>query len=226
MKSIQEKYVTSIKVLLLTVLTLCAVSCSNDDSNGPSQPNEAFWKISSTVSFAEGSSAIIITGATGTEWSAKITEGSTWCSFSSTDYANGAAKIGTVKDGLNVLYVYYKGNAGNQERQAKIAFQFAGEVEQVFDLTQLAQNQENLPNFKIWPELPASKVNENYQYATHYTPLNNRTARNYSICFDKTKKAALWVAYPVYIMLIWEVWDAPTHGLLIRLFLSSTSLTA
>lgn len=57
----------------------------------------------------------------------------------STDYANGAAKIGTVKDGLNVLYVYYKGNAGNQERQAKIAFQFAGEVEQVFDLTQLAQ---------------------------------------------------------------------------------------
>lgn len=186
------------KAILLIAFILCATACSNDDSNAPSQPNEVFWKISSTVSFAEGSSAIIITGATGTEWSAKITEGSTWCSFSSTDYVNGAAKIGTVKDGLNVLYVYYKANAGNQERQAKIAFQFTGEAEQVFDLTQLAQNQENLPSFTVWPELPASKVNVNYQYATHYTPLNNRSVRNYSICFDKTKKAALWVAYPIH----------------------------
>ncbi|MBP8623034.1 MAG: DNA/RNA non-specific endonuclease, partial [Bacteroides sp.] len=56
--------------VLLAVLTLCASACSQSDPEIPSQPNEAFWKISSTVSFAEGSSAIIITGTTGTEWSA------------------------------------------------------------------------------------------------------------------------------------------------------------
>lgn len=198
MTSTQQPYTAAIKVALLTVLILCASACGKDDSEGPSQPNEAYWKISSTVSYAEGSSAIIITGNPGTHWSAEITEGSTWCSFSSKDFVGSTAKTGTVAEGLNVLYVYYKIHTGSEQRTAKISFRFANEAEQTFDLIQLAQSQQNLPAFKTWAELPDRKENANYQYITHYAKLNNKSARNYSICFDKTKKAALWVAYPIH----------------------------
>ena len=67
------KYYTS---LLLSVLILLMTACSNDDSNGggSSQTGDAYWKISSTVKSASGSSAIIITGTPGTIWNAEITE--------------------------------------------------------------------------------------------------------------------------------------------------------
>lgn len=186
------------KAILLTVLILSLGACGKDDSETAHEPNEAYWKVSSTVNYAEGSSAIIITGTPGTNWNAEITEGNTWCSFSSKDFVGSTAKTGTVAEGLNVLYVYYKANAGKEQRQAKISLSFAGESVQTFDLVQFAQSQENLPHANIWAEIPVLKVNANYQYATHYAKLENKTARNYSICFDKTKKAALWVAYPLH----------------------------
>lgn len=42
------------------------------------------------------------------------------------------------------------------------------------------------------------KENADYQYVTHYASLDNKRVRNYSLCFDKSKKAALWVAYPIH----------------------------
>ncbi len=51
------------------------------------------------------------------------------------------------------------------------------------------------PNF---PEMPEQVINSNYIYTTHNTQLNNRTVRNFTLCFDKTKYAARWVAYPLH----------------------------
>ncbi|MDD3478991.1 MAG: DNA/RNA non-specific endonuclease [Paludibacteraceae bacterium] len=48
------------------------------------------------------------------------------------------------------------------------------------------------------PELPETINNSNYIYVTHKATLNNREVRNYSMCFDKSKYAALWVAYPLH----------------------------
>ena len=187
-----------INILLFTILPLWIGGCSSNDPEVVQQPNEAYWKVSSTVSSTEGSSAIIITGTTGTEWDAEIIEGNGWCAFSSRDYTN-SAKSGTVNEGLNVLYVYYKANTGNEQREAKISFRFVGGEAQTFTLVQLAESQQNLPPFGAWAELPVPKENANYQYVTHYGPLSNdKKDRNYSICFDKTKKAALWVAYPIH----------------------------
>lgn len=187
-----------INILLFTILPLWIGGCSSDDPEIVQQSNEAYWKISSTVSSTEGSSAIIITGTTGIEWDAEVVEGNTWCAFSSKDYTN-STKSGVVNSGLNVLYVYYKSNTGKEQREAKISFRFAGGEAQTFTLLQLAESQQNLPPFGAWAELPAPKENANYQYVTHYGPLSNdKKVRNYSICFDKTKKAALWVAYPIH----------------------------
>lgn len=199
MRLLNSYYKATLKFLLLTVFISCIAACSNDDSNGgdSSQSGEAYWKISSTVKSASGSSAIIITGTPGTIWNAEITEGTTWCSFSSNDLTL-SSKSGEVKDGLNVLYVYYNSNTSKEQRVAKISIQFADQEAKVFDLVQLSESQQNLPAFKLWAEVPDFKENANYQYVTHYALLNDKTIRNYSICFDKTKKAALWVAYPIH----------------------------
>ena len=197
MTSIHRYYAVAIKAVLFIAI-LCANACSNDDPEIIQQPNEAYWKVSSTVKAAEGSSAIIISGTPGTEWSAEITEGKAWCSFSSKDYTNSTNKVGTINEGLNILYVYYKANSGKEQRQATISFRFDNEEAQTFNLIQIAESQQNLPAFTTWTELPSFKENASYQYVTHYALINNKTIRNYSICFDKAKKAALWVAYPLH----------------------------
>ena len=199
MTSIHRYYTTTVNILLLTVLALWVGACSsNDDPDIVKVPNEAYWKTSSTVSAASGSSAIIITGTTGTVWNAEVTEGNTWCSFSNKDFTNSSQKSGEIKEGLNVLYVYYQNNTGSTQRQAKISLRFADEAELTLDLSQLSSGQQNLPSFNTWIELPAEKENANYQYVAHYAKLNNKPVRNYSLCFDKTKQAALWVAYPIH----------------------------
>lgn len=186
-----------LKSLFLFATILCINACSNHDSSVPTGDGEAYWKISSTVKSTASSSAIIISGETGTEWHAEMTEGSGWCSFSSKDY-NVTSKSGQIADGLNVLYVYYKANSGKTQRKAQLTLRFAENAPKTFDLVQLAESQENLPAFNAWVELPTKVENTNYQYVTHYGLLDNKTVRNYSICFDKTKKAALWVAYPIH----------------------------
>ena len=59
----------------------------------------------------------------------------------------------------------------------------------------------------VWvaPELPVRLESPNYHYVTHYAPVTDKwmggvmvTKRNFSLCFDKTKRAALWVAYPMH----------------------------
>ncbi|MFR9523775.1 MAG: DNA/RNA non-specific endonuclease [Rikenellaceae bacterium] len=49
-----------------------------------------------------------------------------------------------------------------------------------------------------WSEVPAYIENENYQYVTHSAELNDGTVRNFSLCFDSEKRAAIWVAFPYH----------------------------
>jgi len=57
--------------------------------------------------------------------------------------------------------------------------------------------QDSVP-FKCEPEIPTEVSNSNYVYVTHKATLNNKEVRNYTLCFDKTKYAARWVAYPLH----------------------------
>mgnify|MGYP002232167383 FL=1 len=51
-----------------------------------------------------------------------------------------------------------------------------------------------------WPELPAYKSIDNCTYVTHYAPISSTQpkARNFTICYDRSKRIALWVAYPIH----------------------------
>ncbi len=57
---------------------------------------------------------------------------------------------------------------------------------------------------EAWPELPLRIENEHYTYVTHYCTVRNQRdscdfqGRNYTMCFDRTKRGAWWVAYPLH----------------------------
>ncbi len=194
MKKIRLIYL--FRILSLTLLMAGTWGCGSDSSDNPSQQNNVYWKSSGTVTSEAASSAIMIEGAEGTTWSAEITQGTSWCSFGNS--ASVTAKSGSITAGLNILYVYYSANTGSAQRNATISFTFGGEASQTLELSQIAASQQNLPAFNSWPEIPSQKTNANYVYVAHYSTLNQKSIRNYSICFDKSREAALWVAYPLH----------------------------
>lgn len=49
-----------------------------------------------------------------------------------------------------------------------------------------------------WAELPAYKANSNFIYHFHSASNGTSVVRNYSFCFDKSKRASWWVAYPLH----------------------------
>ena len=57
----------------------------------------------------------------------------------------------------------------------------------------------------VAPELPVRIEGANLHYVTHYAPVADKSLggvmvdkRNFSLCFDRSKRAALWVAYPLH----------------------------
>ena len=83
------------------------------------------------------------------------------------------------------------------QRQATVTVSFAGGKQTVLTLSQ--KGQVNSPEFSTsWAEIPAYKEGTNFQYVTHYVNLNGKEVRNYSMCYDKSHKGALWVAYPLH----------------------------
>lgn len=52
--------------------------------------------------------------------------------------------------------------------------------------------------YPTFPEVPSENDDERFLYTTHYGLLNNKQVRNFTLCFDKTKYAACWVAYPLH----------------------------
>lgn len=188
----------SLLLLLLTVFFVTA--CDNEDDSATSTEIEVVWKTSPTVTYEQGSATILITGEIGTKWTAEVTAGTDWCSFNYSDYSGGGMSTqGVVKEGVNALYLYYSANTGAEKRVAVVAITFEGdESPRTLQLTQVAHGETTLPAFEKWAETPVEKENTNYTYITHYVKLNGKTVRNYSLCFDKAKKAALWVAYPLH----------------------------
>jgi len=140
-------------------------------------------------------------GSGETGYTATVTSGD-WLSLSASDFtAAGRQRRGTVRSGENLLFLYYKANDTKQSRIATFTVAFDdGAAPYEFELTQLAPNASDNPydTPKAWPELPADRQNADYIYAAHYAKMNLKTARNYSLCFDKKLRTAHWVAYPLH----------------------------
>jgi len=174
------------KFLVLSAILVLFFAC--DDKIQVS--NSVYWRNNSFANASKGYVDIVISGATGVKWTANITDGSEWCTFGS----NGILLTevsGYITTDENYFRIYHNVNYGISTREAKISFKFENEDVQVFTLKQMS-------SFTTFTETPQRIENDNFQYVTHYTTLKSKTVRNYSICFDKSKKAALWVAYPLH----------------------------
>ena len=64
-----------------------------------------------------------------------------------------------------------------------------------------------------WPELPVCQSGNGLIYVAHYGEVDAKSnVRNYTVCFDPDKRAALWVAYPLHSMYTSGSADATTAG--------------
>lgn len=202
-------YNTKIFILIVALISILNYSCENKTDEISTNTNIQ-WKENSIVEKDKGVSSIIIQGMANTKWTASITEGEEWCSFSLSD--NISTKEGTLTEGTNTIYVYYSGNSNDKSRKACISIIVENEESKLLELTQRGQtyepdldendgdgsnNGENTQK-NAWAEIPEYKNNANFEYVTHYVTVDGKKIRNYSMCYDKSHKAALWVAYPLH----------------------------
>lgn len=183
--------------VLLALFTACDES--NNEGGTASFQYTVTWKSTPNVTADKGVATLLLEGKAGSTWKAEVVEGTDWCAFVYNFSGEDAHTTGILKEGVNALYVYYRANKETNQRVAKIRLTFTGSEAQEYTLTQLALGEVVKNPIGHWIETPTIVEQANYEYVTHYTKLSNgKKVRNYSLCFDKSKKAALWVAYPLH----------------------------
>lgn len=158
---------------------------------------------SKPVTVAAGETALLLNGPIGLRWSAAITAGEEWLSFSASEML--AAKSGSIdRSGDIPLWIVYYANRTPNERRGRIEFTFEGAEPVLFDLVQEGTSPDERRDvytggqWQAWPEIPARAESSAYTYVTHTAQLDGRTARNYTLCYDAAVKGAWWVAYPLH----------------------------
>lgn len=198
-------------VVLVSILIVSwpFTACSGGGDGDGGGSNRVSWEQEKVVTADAGSVNLKMAESCwpGTAWTAEVVEGGVWISFSATTSL--LTKSGTVGTTLRDKYVavYYKSNTSNTERTGSIRFTFAGQPAVELTLTQAARTTSTDPTTPSWswPEMPKQKTHGNYTYVTHYAPVKDVskggamvTKRNFSLCFDKSKRASAWVAYPLH----------------------------
>ncbi|MBQ5619405.1 MAG: DNA/RNA non-specific endonuclease [Alistipes sp.] len=146
--------------------------------------------------------------APGLGWRAEITSGD-WASFGnwSRYELSKEGQVGTTF-ASRLVDIYYLDNVGTEERTLTVRFTFEGREPVELSLRQPATGNSGSvidPDASwAWPELPAKVEREELTYVTHFAPVYDQvqgkelTKRNFTLCFDRTKRASWWVAYPMH----------------------------
>lgn len=144
-----------------------------------------------TVSNYATTARIETGGAAGLTFKAVIVSQSTadWFSFAADKKI--AETSGAVGSGA---VIYFEANTSSEsDNTAKIVVTFSDNYTVVLDLTQARFY------YQGWGEQPDYRASANYVYKTYYTTLSSgQYVRNFSICYDKSKRVANWVAYPLH----------------------------
>lgn len=133
-------------------------------------------------------------GSPSLNWTAVITEGSAWCSFSqSAQQISNAGKVGST------FKIYLSTNETTSSRRGEIQIKFTDNYSVTLNFTQYG-NGDNAEYNRAWGEQPEYRGNDDYVYKTYYTTLysSTRKVRSYSICYDTEKLVSQWVAYPLH----------------------------
>ncbi len=140
--------------------------------------------------------AVVLTARQGIEYRATIIEGDDWCRFSQ-QRTRDEGVMGEMQN--KSLFLSFNENFDITEgRKATVEVDFSDGKH--FELTFRQEWADRTVEFqREWAELPECLTYDNFYYTTHYGKVNGRSGvRNFTLCFDRTKKAALWVAYPLH----------------------------
>ena len=177
----------NIAILLLTVLF---AACSDEDAV---TTNVALSL--DVVSGHDENCAVVLTARQGMSYAATIIADDDWCKWGNfkTDTAGEMPA-----EHSKSLFLYFSKNFSNADREATIVVDFSDGKSFVLTLKQKWADA-SVAFEREWAELPKCKNNSNFHYRHYVAPLGSRSSvRNYTMCFDRTKKAALWVAYPIH----------------------------
>ena len=181
------------------MLVALSVSCGSSEEGQGTPFGARFLESQNTSLEAPGYASdprIVLSGTVGTSYTVTVTEGGSWCWTSRNTHAT--SRSGSLVTTADVVYLYLAENDSGAARTATVRVAFDGGLE--FDLT-LSQPEYSIPAVMDhpWAELPAYIDDDDFLYVTHFAPISSSvTARNYTICFDKTKRIANWVAYPLH----------------------------
>lgn len=193
----------------IIALTGLFVACSGGSDDPDTGSATVGWEQATMSSMADVARLRIADGATpGLGWSAEITSGD-WASFGnwSSYQQTLAGKVGTTL-ASRLIDIYYLDNVGTQARTLTVRFSFEGREPIELSLSQPATGSSGAAIDRetswAWPELPAKVEREELSYVTHFAPVYDQTQgkeltkRNFTLCFDRTKRASWWVAYPMH----------------------------
>lgn len=187
------------RAMVLGALLLVFGRCGSSDDDTSANISALFLDTETTTLTAKGYATdprLVLTGPVGTAYTVTVTEGGSWCWTSRrTQATTKSAKLVSAND---VVYLYLDDNETGASRRAAVDVVFDGGHE--FTLT-IDQADYSVPASMdhAWAELPAYVEDPDYLYVTNYAPLSSTvTARNYTICYDKKKRIANWVAYPIH----------------------------
>lgn len=179
----------------------CVVWCGGCSSSGDTETKavSAVFRDSGTETYVAPGYAneprIELAGPAGTAYTVTVEDGDRWCWTSRNTHAGQVE--GTLASTVGIVYLYLDENTSGQERTATIAVTLGGKR---FVLT-LQQQDYMVPAVMdhAWAELPVYFEDDECLYITHYAPLSSTvTARNFTIRYNKTKRIAEWVAYPMH----------------------------
>lgn len=138
--------------------------------------------------------AVVLRAEQGTSYTINITSEGDWALLS----GRKNSVDGVMELQQKSVFIYFEKNPSGKSRTAQLTVAFADGKS--FDLSFTQHSYDATIAFeREWAELPICKTDDRYIYNTHYGEMGAKlNARNYTYCFDATKRASLWVAYPLH----------------------------
>lgn len=178
------------QVFLISVLVLFFAGCSNSDDEEETGGEIGISLTLPIVAATDIAQFVDVTCGGSWDITLEYPEGTAaWCAVS-VNSGKGDGKIA----------LQYSKNREEEDRTVTIRLT-SGKESVTAVLTQLGVSgtvpePEPEPTNSGWLEMPAFTTQQNTKYVTHYTTVNGRKVRNFSMFFDTNEKIAYWVAYP------------------------------
>lgn len=185
-------FVDKLRSFAIFVMAFLAAACSDEDS----VPTTATLS-ADTVSGRAKNCAVMLTASQGTGYVASIISDDEWCHFSSKRLVV-EGEIG--EQGSKSFFIYFDENyTMEQGRKATITVDLSNGHSFALTLVQRWADQ-TIAFERKWPELPVCYNDTDFTYVSHgdITVGARTKQRNFTLCFDRAKRAALWVAYPLH----------------------------